>query len=59
VRILLAIISTLAEAKLYRTVVEKINERVGRYYFFFMAFSAGMWSASAGNSTNDLQGSLN
>ncbi|KAF9486554.1 glycosyltransferase family 22 protein, partial [Pholiota conissans] len=46
-RIFLAVVSTLVEAKLFRTIVERINDRVGRYYFFFMAFSAGMWSASA------------
>jgi hypothetical protein len=27
---------------------EKINERVGRYLFFMLLFSAGMWNASAG-----------
>jgi alpha-1,2-mannosyltransferase len=48
VRITLAVASTLCEAKLYRTVVEKINERVGRYLFFMLLCSAGMWNASAG-----------
>ena len=48
VRILLALICTLAEAKFYRTVSEKINERVGRYLFFMLLFSAGMWHASVG-----------
>ncbi|KDR85775.1 hypothetical protein GALMADRAFT_52757 [Galerina marginata CBS 339.88] len=43
VRIFLATISVFIEAKLYRTIVEKINDRVGRYYFFFMLFSAGTW----------------
>ncbi|KAJ7103211.1 glycosyltransferase family 22 protein, partial [Mycena belliarum] len=47
VRISLATISVLAEAKFYRTVYEKINERVGRYLFFMLLFSAGMWNASA------------
>ncbi|KAJ6575449.1 glycosyltransferase family 22 protein [Mycena capillaripes] len=47
VRISLAIISVFAEAKFYRTVYEKINERVGRYLFFMLLFSAGMWNASA------------
>ncbi|KAF8167320.1 glycosyltransferase family 22 protein [Crassisporium funariophilum] len=46
VRIFLAAISVPVEAKLYRTIVDKINERVGRYYFFMMLFSAGMWNAS-------------
>ncbi|KAF8971754.1 glycosyltransferase family 22 protein [Flammula alnicola] len=46
VRIFLATISVLVEATLFRTIVERINERVGRYYFFFMLFSAGMWNAS-------------
>ncbi|KAF7302752.1 Mannosyltransferase [Mycena chlorophos] len=47
VRISLATISVLAEAKFYRTVYEKINERVGRYLFFMLLGSAGMWNASA------------
>ncbi|KAJ6502660.1 glycosyltransferase family 22 protein [Mycena vulgaris] len=47
VRISLATVSVLAEAKFYRTVYEKINERVGRYLFFMLLFSAGMWNASA------------
>ncbi|KAF7307149.1 Glycosyltransferase family 22 protein [Mycena indigotica] len=47
VRISLATVSVLAEAKFYRTVYEKINERVGRYLFFMMLSSAGMWNASA------------
>lgn len=46
VRITLAVVSTLCEAKLCRTVVEKINERVGRYLFFMLLFSAGMWNAA-------------
>lgn len=48
VRISLAVASTLCEAKLYRMVVEKVNERVGRYLFFMLLFSTGMWNASAG-----------
>ncbi|KAJ3504710.1 hypothetical protein NLJ89_g7791 [Agrocybe chaxingu] len=45
-RIFLAFVSTLVEATLYRTIVTAVNERVGRYYFFLMIFSAGMWNAS-------------
>ncbi|THH03959.1 hypothetical protein EW145_g5876 [Phellinidium pouzarii] len=45
-RLLLGLVSTLCEAKLYRTVMEKINFRVGRYLFFMLLFSAGMWNAS-------------
>lgn len=45
---LLALTCTLAEAKFYRTVYEKINERVGRYLFFMLLFSAGIWHASVG-----------
>ncbi|KAJ8473074.1 hypothetical protein ONZ45_g16435 [Pleurotus djamor] len=47
VRISLAVISVLTEAKFYRTVYEKINEHVGRYLFFMLLTSAGMWNASA------------
>lgn len=46
VRITLAVVSTFCEAKLCRTVVEKVNERVGRYLFFMLLFSAGMWNAA-------------
>ncbi|KAI5122384.1 hypothetical protein M0805_004141 [Coniferiporia weirii] len=46
-RIFLTSVSTLCEAKLYRTVMEKINFRVGRYMFFMLLFSAGMWNATA------------
>ncbi|KAF8640902.1 hypothetical protein AX17_000550 [Amanita inopinata Kibby_2008] len=46
VRLFLAVLSTLAEVSFYRTVHEKINERVGRYLFFILFFSAGMWNAS-------------
>ncbi|KAI0094255.1 glycosyltransferase family 22 protein [Irpex rosettiformis] len=46
VRILLAFISATCEAFLYRTVVDKINYRAGRYLLFMMLFNAGMWNAS-------------
>lgn len=46
VRILLAAMSVFAEVAFYRVVVERIHERVGRYLFFMLLFSAGMWSAS-------------
>jgi len=42
----LGFISTICEAKFFRAVVESVNERVGRYLFFMMIFSAGMSSAS-------------
>ncbi len=48
VRIFLAVISTFSEVILYRQVYEKVNQRVGRYLFFMLAFSAGMWNASTG-----------
>lgn len=48
VRIAIAVLSTLCEAKLCRTVVVRINERVGRYLFFMLLFSAGMWNAAPG-----------
>lgn len=47
-RILFAVASTLCEAKLYRTVVEKVNYRVGRYLLFMLLFSAGIWNVSTG-----------
>ncbi|KAM6498713.1 glycosyltransferase family 22 protein [Amanita muscaria] len=46
VRIFLAIISTLAEASFYRAVHNNINQRVGRYLFVMLLFSAGMWNAA-------------
>ncbi|KAF8846076.1 glycosyltransferase family 22 protein [Paxillus ammoniavirescens] len=47
VRIFLAVLSTLCEARLCRTVLGTINERVGRYLFFMLLFNAGMWNATA------------
>ncbi|KAG9314095.1 glycosyltransferase family 22 protein [Chiua virens] len=46
VRIFFAVLSTVCEAKFFRTVVEKINDRVGRYLFFILLFNAGMWNAA-------------
>ncbi|KAF8495055.1 glycosyltransferase family 22 protein [Gautieria morchelliformis] len=46
VRIFLAVMSTFCEAKLYRAVVETLNDRVGRYMLFMLVFSAGMWNSS-------------
>ncbi|KAF9535593.1 glycosyltransferase family 22 protein [Crepidotus variabilis] len=46
VRVFLALISTLVESAFYVTIQQKINERVGRYYFFLTLFSAGFWNAS-------------
>ncbi|KAG6837656.1 hypothetical protein H0H93_004932 [Arthromyces matolae] len=46
VRLFLSVFCVLAEAKFYKTVSDKINERVGRYLFFMLLFSAGMWNAS-------------
>lgn len=46
VRIFLAAISSVCESFLYRTVVDKVNYRAGRYLFFFLLFGAGMWNAS-------------
>ncbi|EPQ60356.1 hypothetical protein GLOTRDRAFT_135064 [Gloeophyllum trabeum ATCC 11539] len=46
VRIFLAVISSLCETQFYRTVVEKVNRKVGRYLFFLLLFSTGMWNAS-------------
>jgi alpha-1,2-mannosyltransferase len=48
VRYLLAGLSTVAECAFYRTVVTKVNDRVGRYLYFMMLFNAGMWNASTG-----------
>ncbi|KAF5323404.1 hypothetical protein D9611_005628 [Ephemerocybe angulata] len=47
VRVALAMISGLVEAAFYRSVVEHVNQRVGRYLFFMLVFSAGMWNSSA------------
>ncbi|TFK56717.1 glycosyltransferase family 22 protein [Heliocybe sulcata] len=46
VRLFLAVVSSLCETKFYRTVVEKVNRKVGRYLFFMLLFSTGMWNAS-------------
>lgn len=49
-RIGLGIICSICEAKFYRSVVENINERVGRYTLAMMILSAGMWNAGVGQS---------
>ena len=43
---MLAFVSSFFEAFLYRTIADKVNYRVGRYFLFIMLFSAGMWNAS-------------
>ena len=48
VRITLAVASAFCEANLHRAVITKVNERVGRYLFFMLLASAGMWNASTG-----------
>lgn len=52
IRIFLAFISATSEAFFYRTVVDKINYRAGRYLLFMMLFNAGMWNASVGELSN-------
>ena len=52
VRITLAAASVFCEASLHRAVVTKVNERVGRYLFFMLLVSAGMWNASTGRSSS-------
>ncbi|KZO96340.1 glycosyltransferase family 22 protein [Calocera viscosa TUFC12733] len=46
VRIALGAVCSFCEAKFYRTVVEQMNYRLGRYLLFMLMFSAGMWNAS-------------
>ncbi|WVQ93059.1 hypothetical protein IAU59_000123 [Kwoniella sp. CBS 9459] len=45
-RITLGAICSFCEARFFRTVVETVNERVGRYLLFSLMLSAGMWTAS-------------
>ncbi|KAG8769419.1 mannosyltransferase [Ceratobasidium sp. 428] len=45
-RMIFAVVTSFCEARFYRTVVENINDRVGRYLLFMLLFSAGMWNAS-------------
>jgi hypothetical protein len=47
-RIGLGVICSVCEGKFYRSVVENINERVGRYTLGMMILSAGMWNAGVG-----------
>lgn len=44
-RLSLGAVSSFVEARFVRAIVEAVNERVGRYVFFSLLFSAGMWSA--------------
>ncbi|KAH8099315.1 asparagine-linked glycosylation 9 protein isoform a [Cristinia sonorae] len=46
VRIFLAFLSALCETVLYRAVIDKINYRAGRYLFFMLLCSSGMWIAA-------------
>ncbi|KIM32271.1 glycosyltransferase family 22 protein [Serendipita vermifera MAFF 305830] len=46
VRAALGLISTLCEARLFRSVAESVSERVGIYLLIMLMTSAGMWSAS-------------
>ncbi|KEI38671.1 glycosyltransferase family 22 protein [Mixia osmundae IAM 14324] len=45
-RIMLGFVSSAAEARFYRAIVESVNVRVGRYTLILMIFSAGMWNAA-------------
>lgn len=58
VRLTLGLICSLCEATFYRSVVEHVSDRVGRYMFFMLFFSAGMWNASAGTSSSCLLRSI-
>lgn len=44
------IIGSFGESKFYRTIVQAMNDRVGRYALFVLIFSAGMWNAATGKS---------
>lgn len=45
-RMIFAFTTSFCEARLYRAVVDHVNDRVGRYMLFMLLFSAGMWNAS-------------
>jgi alpha-1,2-mannosyltransferase len=53
-RLTLAIVSSLVEARFYRSIVEHVNARIGRYTLFILATSAGMYNASTGRSWSAL-----
>ena len=40
--------SSLCESRFYKSIADNINARVGRYTLIFLAFNAGMFSASTG-----------
>ncbi|EKM61384.1 glycosyltransferase family 22 protein [Phanerochaete carnosa HHB-10118-sp] len=46
VRLILALLSSLCEAFLYRRIADYVNYRVARYFLFTTILSAGMWNAS-------------
>lgn len=48
VRLFLGVVSALVESAFYRSVVDNVNQRVGRYLFFMLVFSAGMWNSATG-----------
>ncbi|CAE6508696.1 unnamed protein product, partial [Rhizoctonia solani] len=45
-RMIFAFVTSFCEARLFRTVAEHVNDRVGRYMLFMLMFNAGMWNAS-------------
>ncbi|CEL56132.1 alpha-1,2-mannosyltransferase [Rhizoctonia solani AG-1 IB] len=45
-RMVFAFVTSFCEARLFTTVVEHVNDRVGRYMLFMLMFNAGMWNAS-------------
>ncbi|CAE6455165.1 unnamed protein product [Rhizoctonia solani] len=45
-RMIFAFITSFCEARLFRTVTDHVNDRVGRYMLFMLMFNAGMWNAS-------------
>ncbi|KAJ1302752.1 hypothetical protein OPQ81_003061 [Rhizoctonia solani] len=45
-RMIFAFVTSFCEARLFRAVVDHVNDRVGRYMLFMLMFNAGMWNAS-------------
>ena len=47
-RAYLALISSLIETAFYRSIVQNVNERIGRYVLIFLLSSAGMYISTIG-----------
>lgn len=51
VRLALAGLSTVCEARFYRSIADNVSLRIGRYTLFFLIFNAGMYTSATSTFT--------